>query len=82
MKITESQLANIIKEEIENVKIINYHIENKIPFSENIYRIGSDNYFKVIREARASYKRGEIKAINLADKDLFENSDLGEWARF
>jgi hypothetical protein len=79
---SKMNIDKIIKEEIENVKMLDYHTKNKIPFSENIYRIGSDNYFRVIREARASYKRGEINAINAADKDLFENSDLGEWVIF
>ena len=54
----------------------------KIPFSENVYRVGSDKYFKVIKEARKAYKLGEIKPMNEEDHDLFNNSHLGEWAMF
>ena len=52
MKITEAKLKQIIKEETEAIEMVDYHLENKIPFSRNIYRIGSDNYFRVIHEAR------------------------------
>ena len=80
-------LRQIIKEEYKAVinerkEMISYHVDNKVPFSENVYRIGSDNYFTVIREARRLYKAGELQALNEEDQDLFENSDLGEWAMF
>ena len=80
-------LRQIIKEEYKAVinerkEMISYHVDNKVPFSENVYRIGSDNYFTVIREARRLYKAGKLQALNEKDQDLFENSDLGEWAMF
>lgn len=80
-------LREIIKEEYKAVinerkEMISYHVDNKVPFSENVYRIGSDNYFTVIREARRLYKAGKLQALNEEDQDLFENSDLGEWAMF
>ena len=75
-------IKQIIKEEVENVKMVDYHVRNKIPFSENVYRVGSDKYFKVIKEARKAYKLGEIKPMNEEDHDLFNNSHLGEWAMF
>ena len=80
-------LRQIIKEEYKAVinerkEIISYHVDNKVPFSDNVYRIGSDNYFTVIREARRLYKAGKLQALNEEDQDLFENSDLGEWAMF
>ena len=80
-------LRQIIKEEYKAVinerkEMISYHVDNKVPFSENVYRIGSDNYFTVIREARRLYKAGKLQALNEEDQDLFENSDLGEWAMF
>mgnify|MGYP005992419715 CR=1 FL=1 len=75
-------IKKIIKEEVENVKMVDYHVRNKIPFSENVYRVGSDKYFKVIKEARKAYKLGEIKPMNEEDHDLFNNSHLGEWAMF
>ena len=29
-----------------------YHVENNIPFAENIYRIHSEEFYKLFREAR------------------------------
>ena len=80
-------LRQIIKEEYKAVinerkEMISYHIDNKVPFSENVYRVGSNNYFTVIREARRLYKAGKLQVLNEEDQDLFENSDLGEWAMF
>ena len=80
-------LRQIIKEEYKAVinerkKMISYHVDNKVPFSENVYRIGSDNYFTVIREARRLYKDGKLQPLNEEDQELFENSHLGEWTMF
>ena len=80
-------LRQIIKEEYKAVinerkEMISYHVDNKVPFSENVYRVGSNNYFTVIREARRLYKAGKLQVLNEEDQDLFENSDLGEWAMF
>ena len=80
-------LKQIIKEELQKVlnerkEMVDYHVKNKIPFSQNIYREGSENYFIVISEARKRYKQGTLKTTNKEDIELFENSDLGEWAMF
>jgi 3-methyladenine DNA glycosylase AlkC len=85
-KMTKDSLDKIIKEEYNTLlkerKMINYHISNKIPFSSNTFRIGSDSYFRVIKEARRLYKLGKLTPLNEMDKELFENSELGEWAIF
>ncbi len=80
-------LRQIIQEEYKAVinerkEMIAYHIDNNIPFSENVYRIGSENYFTVIREARKLYKDGKLQPLNEEDQELFENSHLGEWTIF
>lgn len=80
-------LKQIIKEEYrlvinERKEMITYHLKNKVPFSDNVYRVGSENYFKVIGEARRLYNKGRLQPLNEADRDLFENFDLGEWAEF
>ena len=80
-------LRQIIQEEYKAVinerkEMIAYHIDNNIPFSENVYRIGSENYFTVIREARKLYKVGKLQPLNEEDQELFENSHLGEWTMF
>ena len=81
MKITEAKLKQIIKEETEAIEMVDYHLENKIPFSRNIYRIGSDNYFRVIHEARKMYENKEINP-QLIDLHTLKHTDLGEWAIF
>ena len=37
---------------------LQYHLDNKISISENVYRYGSPKYFEVINEARELYKKG------------------------
>jgi len=57
----------------ENLK---YHLDNKITLSENVFRIYSDKYFKLINEVRNLYYEGKIK---LNDDDIWlVESDLGK----
>ena len=53
-----------------------YHLENKISLSENVFRIYSDKYFKLINEVRNLYYNGKI-SLNEDDIWLVE-SDLGK----
>jgi len=39
-----------------------FHINNKKPLTENVYRAGSEEYFNLGCEARALYVRGIIDA--------------------
>jgi hypothetical protein len=53
-----------------------YHIDNKIPLSEIVYRPLSKEYFNLINEARRLYNEG---VIDMCDKDKWiVNSDLGK----
>ena len=61
---------------------LKHHVENNIPLTENIYRIGSPCYFNVIKQGREYYKMGLYETTNPDEIDLFENTDLGEWAMF
>jgi hypothetical protein len=61
---------------------LKHHVENGIPLTENIYRVGSECYFKVIKQGRDFYKAGLYEALNEEEVDLFENTELGEWAMF
>ena len=40
---------------------VKYHADNMIPLSENVFRMGSEKYFEVFKEARALYKEGKIE---------------------
>lgn len=78
-----NDLRQIVKEELQKALFkpgLLHHVENKIPVSENIYRPGSPCFFNVIRQARAHYKSGLYEVLNDEERDLLENSDLGEWA--
>jgi hypothetical protein len=55
---------------------LSYHLENKIPLNENVFRIYSDKYFKLINEVRNLYNEGKIE-LNKEDTWLVQ-SDLGK----
>ena len=67
MKLTEPCLIS------EDLK---YHLQNRISLSENVFRIYSDKYFKLINEVRNLYNDGKIE-LNEDDIWLVE-SDLGK----
>jgi hypothetical protein len=54
---------------------LKYHLDNKLTLEENIFRIYSEGYFKLINEVRRLY---EDDAIELNDDDVdIIDSDLG-----
>jgi len=83
LRIIKNILKEIAENDIillENVEIsdyLKYHITNKIPLSENIFRIYSESYFDLINEVRELYNNGSIELINEDDLWLIE-SDLGK----
>jgi hypothetical protein len=58
-------------------KSVHYHIENNIPFAENIYRVHSEEFYKLFREARELYNEGLLIELSDWDKQLLE-TDIGE----
>ena len=84
MKIDKRTLARIIKEEMQIALLsegLRHHIDTSTPLTENIYRVGSDAYFKLIKEARLEYKKGIYTPLNEAEKEMLE-SNLGETGIF
>ena len=68
---------------LQNVAIsdnLKYHIENKIPLSENIFRTYSDSYFELLEEVRSLYFNNQIELCD-PDAELVE-SDLGKKEQF
>ena len=59
-----------------------HHVEEGIPLTHCIYRVGSPCYFNVIRQGRHFYKHGLYEVLNEEERDLFENTDLGEFVMF
>ena len=51
-----------------------YHIENHIPLHENVFRMGSESYFSLFREARSL---GFENFTNSIDRWLIKNTDIG-----
>src|SRR6056300_1197409 len=62
-------------------KSVMYHVENNIPFAENVYRVHSEEFYKLFREARDLYKEGLLSEITDWDKQLLE-SDIGEFGEY
>jgi hypothetical protein len=58
------------------------HVKTKTPLHENIFRVGSECYFNTIKQGRKFYNMGLYEAINEEERDMLENTELGEWALF
>lgn len=54
---------------------INYHKENNIPYTQCMFRYGSEKYFEYFSELKHFYKEGLLE-INEEDIEILE-SDLG-----
>jgi GrpB-like predicted nucleotidyltransferase (UPF0157 family) len=54
---------------------LKYHLDNKLTLEENIFRIYSEGYFKLVNEVRHLYSSDAIE-LNDDDLDIIE-SDLG-----
>ena len=57
---------------------LKYHIDNKKPLTEHVYRAGSENYFNLWAEARALYSRG-ILNFSGDDLEILTETDLGHF---
>jgi hypothetical protein len=58
---------------------LSYHIDNKVSLYENIYRVGSNKYFELYREAKELYSQGLLENIDPFEKELLE-TDIGEFS--
>jgi hypothetical protein len=74
-------MTNKINEEVSLSEAVKYHLDEKISFTENIFRPGSDKFFELIREAKKLYSRGMYVPADEWEIDLLE-SDIGEFAEF
>lgn len=60
---------------------LQYHIQNNISVTENIFRYGSVSYFELLKECRNLFDKGDIELFD-TDKELFEGSDIGRFGYF
>ncbi len=71
-----------IKEKPTTVKeAIEFHIENQISFTENVFRPGSEMFFEMISEAKRLYSEGKYTPADEFELDML-NSDIGEIAEY
>jgi len=59
----------------ENMK---YHVDNKLPLTENTFRYGSEAFLDLWAEARYLYSRNAIH-LNEIDKEIITETNLGEY---
>lgn len=72
--ITENRIKKAISEGLT------YHVENKIPLHESVYRIGSEKHFALINEARKLWTRGLID-VSEDDQAILE-THLGNFGLY
>lgn len=60
---------------------IRWHLEEGVPFDSPVYRVGTQKYFSLIREAKKLYALGSYTPKSEFERDMLE-SDLGEMAIF
>jgi hypothetical protein len=71
MKLLNENITKLVSDGMK------YHIQNKIPLSENIFRWGSVEFFKLYNEARKLYNNGLLNEV--AETDVwFLKTDLGK----
>ena len=79
---TKPTKAPILNESVAPREILSeglkYHIDNKKPLTEHVYRAGSSNYFNLWAEARTLYTRG-ILDFSGDDLDILTETHLGEF---
>ena len=79
---TKPTKAPILNENLAPREILSeglkYHIDNKKPLTEHVYRAGSQAYFNLWAEARSLYLR-EILNFSGDDLAILTETDLGEF---
>jgi hypothetical protein len=55
-----------------------YHINNKLPLYDNIYRVHSQAYYDLYAEARQLSESGKI-ILGQMDQEMIAETDIGEW---
>jgi len=71
---------SLVKKDIlsENLR---YHVDNKLPLTENTFRYGSRSFLNLWSEARYLYLR-EIIHVNDDDKEILLETNLGEYGMY
>jgi len=70
-----SEATLILKENVEISESLQYHIDNKMTLTNNVFRMYSEKYFDLVNEVRDLFNEGKID-LNEEDRLMVE-SDLG-----
>jgi hypothetical protein len=70
-----------LKELIPISEGLKYHIDNKIPIMENIYRYSSQKFLELFEECRTLYFENKAEFCE-KDIDLIENTDIGKYGLY
>jgi len=60
---------------------LQYHINNKLPLYDNIYRVHSTAYYDLYTEARQLYKLGNL-ILGQLDESMLIETDIGEYGYY
>lgn len=60
---------------------VEYHLNENVSFTDNIFRPGSEMFFEMIKEAKRLYKEGKYTPADEYEVDML-NSDIGEIAEY
>lgn len=66
----------ILKEDVKISEALQYHIENGLSLTDNVFRVYSEGYFDLVNEVRGLFNEGMID-LNEEDRLMVE-SDLGK----
>jgi hypothetical protein len=62
-------------------KAVLYHIENKLPIYENVFRSGTQMHFKLLESIKELYESGDYIPLDEDEKAILE-TDIGSWDVF
>jgi len=85
--VSESRVLEMVRNEVAKAKSspflsegMAYHVNNRIPITDNVYRPGTKKFFDIVNEARALYNVGLYEAIG-DEREILEG-DLGTYGNF
>ena len=76
MLLTESKLTGVLTEGLK------YHLETKTPLYKNVFRPGSEEYFKTINQARLLMNEGMLTDLCLEDMELLFETEVGTYGEY
>jgi hypothetical protein len=71
-------LSKTLNEQIQDISLnMKFHIEKQLPLCESVFRVGSETYVNLYKEARQLTEQN-VLVLKGNDKWLLENTDIGK----